>query len=107
MITPAISVLSAVEGLSVVTPTLAPDVVPITIGILLLLFLFQSRGTARIGALFGPVTLVCSSASRSSGSARSWRNAGDAGHIGFRTPLPSSSPMAGDGFARCSARCSS
>lgn len=58
MITPAISVLSAIEGLEVVTPVLQPYVIPITIGILLGLFAFQSRGTAGVGAIFGPVTLV-------------------------------------------------
>jgi len=58
MITPAISVLSAMEGLKVVTPALAPLVIPLTIVILVLLFLFQSRGTARVGTLFGPIILV-------------------------------------------------
>ncbi len=58
MITPAISVLSAVEGLSVATPVFDPYVVPITVVILILLFAFQYKGTARIGLIFGPVTLV-------------------------------------------------
>jgi KUP system potassium uptake protein len=58
MITPAISVLSAVEGLGVATPFFDPYVVPITIGILVGLFLFQRRGTASVGAVFGPVMLV-------------------------------------------------
>lgn len=58
MIQPAISVLSAVEGLQVATPALSSYVVPITIAILVLLFSFQHRGTAGIGAVFGPVTLV-------------------------------------------------
>src|SRR2546428_4045673 len=56
-LTPAISVLSAVEGLELATPALAPWVIPVTLGILVGLFLLQSRGTARIGALFGPVML--------------------------------------------------
>ncbi len=56
-ITPAISVLSAIEGLETVTPVFTPFVVPITVGILLGLFLIQSRGTAAIGAVFGPVML--------------------------------------------------
>lgn len=56
MITPAISVLSAVEGLKVATPLFEPYVIPITIGILLGLFLFQSWGTAGLGKIFGPVT---------------------------------------------------
>jgi len=57
-LTPAISVLSAVEGLEVATPALASWVVPVTLAILIGLFLLQSRGTARIGAMFGPVMLV-------------------------------------------------
>jgi KUP system potassium uptake protein len=58
MITPAISVLSAVEGLSVATPYFNPYVVPITIVVLFGLFLIQRRGTAGIGALFGPVMIL-------------------------------------------------
>src|SRR2546427_744026 len=57
-LTPAISVLSAVEGLELATPALAPWVIPVTLGILVGLFLLQSRGTARIGAVFGPVMLL-------------------------------------------------
>ena len=58
IITPAISVLGAMEGLSVARPVLQPYVVPITIAIVVILFLFQSRGTARVGKVFGPVTLL-------------------------------------------------
>lgn len=58
MITPAISVLSAVEGLQVATPFFEPFIIPITIVILVILFLFQSRGTETVGKLFGPVTLI-------------------------------------------------
>jgi KUP system potassium uptake protein len=58
MITPAISVLSAVEGVTVVEPGLAPLVIPVALGIIAALFIIQSHGTARMGALFGPVTLV-------------------------------------------------
>ena len=58
MITPAISVLSAVEGLEVATPVFRPYVIPITIAILIGLFLVQKRGTAKIGAIFGPVMLL-------------------------------------------------
>ncbi|WP_164157599.1 potassium transporter Kup [Sandarakinorhabdus rubra] len=58
IITPAMSVLSAVEGLTVVEARMAPMVVPIAISILLGLFLFQSRGTQKVGAIFGPVVLV-------------------------------------------------
>ncbi len=58
IITPAISVLSAVEGVHVATPTLDRFVIPITVAILLILFMFQRRGTAKVGQLFGPVMLV-------------------------------------------------
>jgi len=58
IITPAISVLSAVEGLEVATQSASPYVLPITCLILFLLFLFQHRGTADIGRLFGPIMTV-------------------------------------------------
>ena len=58
MITPAISVMSAVEGLEVATPALGPYVIPITIAILVGLFSIQKRGTGKVGAVFGPITLV-------------------------------------------------
>jgi KUP system potassium uptake protein len=57
-ITPAISVLSALEGLNMATPALQPYVVPAAIAILLALFAIQSRGTATIGQMFGPVMLA-------------------------------------------------
>ncbi len=55
MITPAISVLSAMEGLEVAAPLLKPYVIPLTIAVLIGLFMVQSRGSERIGAYFGPV----------------------------------------------------
>lgn len=58
VITPAISVLSAVEGINIATPHLAPYVIPVTIFILNALFLMQRYGTGRIGVIFGPVLLV-------------------------------------------------
>src|ERR1039457_5750520 len=58
IITPARSVLSAIEGLKVATPAFDEFVVPITVGILSALFAAQSRGTAKVAALFGPITLV-------------------------------------------------
>jgi KUP system potassium uptake protein len=58
MITPAISVMSAVEGLHIATPLFDHYVVPIAVVILIGLFFFQSRGTARVGAVFGPVTMI-------------------------------------------------
>lgn len=58
IITPAISVLSAVEGLKLVTPAFEPYVLPLTIAIIVALFLVQSHGTAAVAAFFGPITLV-------------------------------------------------
>ena len=58
LITPAISVLSAIEGLKIVTPAFDPYVVPLTIVILVALFAAQSRGTARVAAFFGPITAI-------------------------------------------------
>lgn len=58
MITPAISVLSAVEGLTLVQSGLQPLVLPISVAILIGLFMVQARGTARVGSLFGPVILL-------------------------------------------------
>ena len=58
MITPAISVLSAVEGLEVAAPGLTPYVVPLTVIVLIALFLVQRIGTAKVGAMFGPVMMV-------------------------------------------------
>lgn len=58
VITPAISVLSAVEGLQVATPFFEPYILPITIVILIGLFLIQRTGTARVGKIFGPATLL-------------------------------------------------
>jgi KUP system potassium uptake protein len=58
IITPALSVLSAIEGLKVTTPAFDEFVVPITVVILVALFMVQSRGTAKVAAFFGPITLV-------------------------------------------------
>ncbi|MEI6802217.1 MAG: potassium transporter Kup [Burkholderiales bacterium] len=58
IITPAISVLSAVEGLEIVTPAAKPYVVPLSLIVLAMLFLFQKRGTGDIGKFFGPIMVV-------------------------------------------------
>ncbi len=58
VITPAISVLSAVEGLKLATPAFEPYVVPLSVAILVALFLVQARGTARVAQFFGPVMVV-------------------------------------------------
>ncbi len=58
ILTPAISVLSAVEGLSLITPKLTAYVLPISIAILIGLFIFQKKGTAQVGKLFGPIIVL-------------------------------------------------
>ena len=58
VLTPAISVLSAVEGLEIGTPLFKPYVVPISVGVLVALFLIQRRGTAVVGTLFGPICAI-------------------------------------------------
>lgn len=58
MLTPAISVISAVEGLSTLSPSFEPYILPIAVVILIFLFMLQSRGTGNIGSLFGPVILI-------------------------------------------------
>lgn len=58
MLTPAISVLSAVEGINVISPVFSQWVLPLSFIILLALFMFQSKGTAKIGFLFGPIIIV-------------------------------------------------
>jgi KUP system potassium uptake protein len=58
LITPAISVLSAVEGLKLVTPVFEPYVIPVTVAILLALFAAQRHGTGKVAALFGPITAL-------------------------------------------------
>ena len=58
MITPAISVISAIEGLGIITTAFRPFIVPITVAILLMLFLIQKKGTAKIGIIFGPIIII-------------------------------------------------
>ena len=58
VITPAMSVLSAVEGLSLVAPHLSPFVVPLTVAIIVAIFLVQNRGTEQVSTLFGPIMVV-------------------------------------------------
>jgi KUP system potassium uptake protein len=74
MITPAISVLSAVEGLEVATPVFSPFVIPITLGVLTGLFFIQRHGTSRVGAFFGPVTVIWFLAIGATGVAELARN---------------------------------
>jgi len=58
VLTPAISVLSAMEGLEAITPNAKPYIVPLSLGVLVALFLVQRRGTADIGRFFGPITVA-------------------------------------------------
>ena len=58
IITPAISVLSAIEGLGVATDRFEPFVIPLTLAVLVVLFVIQKRGTAKIGAYFGPIIII-------------------------------------------------
>jgi KUP system potassium uptake protein len=58
IITPAMSVLSAVEGMTLVAPSFSPFVVPVTLAIIVALFLFQSKGTAAVSILFGPIMVL-------------------------------------------------
>jgi KUP system potassium uptake protein len=58
LITPALSVLSALEGLKIVTPNFDPYIVPLTVVVLIALFAAQSRGTASVAAFFGPIMLL-------------------------------------------------
>ena len=58
LITPAISVLSAVEGMELLNPDFVQYVIPVTIGVLFVLFAYQRRGTARVASLFGPIMVV-------------------------------------------------
>jgi KUP system potassium uptake protein len=76
VITPAISVLAAVEGLEVAAPGLAPWVVPIAAVLLLLLFALQKRGTAGVGKMFGPVMLVWFVTIALLGAVEVWRSPG-------------------------------
>jgi KUP system potassium uptake protein len=58
LITPAVSVLSAVEGVELLNPDFSKYVIPVTIAVLFVLFLYQKRGTARVASLFGPIMVV-------------------------------------------------
>jgi KUP system potassium uptake protein len=58
MITPALSVLSAIEGLKIATPAFDPYIVSLTMAVLIVLFAVQSRGTARVAAFFGPIMVI-------------------------------------------------
>ncbi len=73
VITPAISVLSAIEGLEVATPALAPYVVPLTVAVLIALYSLQAKGTAGIGRWFGPVMVVWFASLAAMGAVNIWQ----------------------------------
>ena len=85
VITPALSVLSAVEGLKIVTPAFDPYVVPLTVVILVVLFAVQSRGTAQVATFFGPITLVWFFAIALAGI---WHIAADPSVLAAVSPVP-------------------
>jgi KUP system potassium uptake protein len=74
VITPAISVLSAIEGLEVATPILKPYVIPLTVAVLVALYMLQQQGTAGIGKWFGPIMLIWFAALAAMGSINIARN---------------------------------
>jgi KUP system potassium uptake protein len=74
MITPAISVLSAVEGLGIATPVFAGYVIPVTVAVLAALFFIQSHGTTKVGSFFGPVTVIWFLAIGAIGAAQLYKN---------------------------------
>jgi KUP system potassium uptake protein len=84
LITPALSVLSAVEGLNVATPAFEPYVLPLAVFILVALFSVQSHGTAKVSALFGPITLVWFIVLAAAGAVQI---AGNPGVLGAINPL--------------------
>jgi KUP system potassium uptake protein len=95
MITPAISVLSAVEGLEVAAPLLKPYVIPITIVVLIVLFVVQSRGSERIGAYFGPIMALWFAVLAIAGVAQVLR---EPGILGALNPLHAIGFLAGHGW---------
>src|SRR3954453_16628240 len=95
VITPALSVLSAIEGLKIVTPTFEPYIVPLTVVILIALFAVQSRGTATVAALFGPITLVWFIALAAAGI---WHIAADVSVLAAINPIYGLRFLAGHGM---------
>ena len=94
VITPALSVLSAIEGLKIATPAFDAYVVPLTVAILIALFAVQSRGTARVAALFGPIMLIWFAAIAAAGL---WHIAGDPSVLAALDPRHGARFLAGHG----------
>jgi KUP system potassium uptake protein len=95
VITPALSVLSAIEGLKIVTPAFDPYVVPITVVILVALFAVQSRGTASVAAFFGPIMLIWFAVIAIGGV---WQIAADPGVLAAINPVHGLRFLAGHGI---------
>ena len=96
VLTPAISVLSAIEGLEVGTATFKPYIVPVATGILIGLFLIQRHGTGVVGLLFGP---VCALWFLSIGSVGAWNIARNPSILQALNPVHALRFMTGHGFA--------
>src|SRR5213076_2845616 len=94
VITPALSVLSAIEGLKIVTPAFEPYVVPLTVVILVALFAVQSRGTASVAAFFGPIMLIWFALIAIGGV---WQIAADPGVLAAINPVHGLRFLAGHG----------
>jgi KUP system potassium uptake protein len=95
MLTPALSVLSAVEGLKVAEPELEHYVVPLSVVILFALFAVQSRGTARVASFFGPITLVWFLALAAAGA---WHVSQNPGVLGAFNPVYGANFLLGHGY---------
>ncbi len=101
MITPAISVLSAVEGLGVAVPSLAGAVIPVTLGLLIALFAIQFKGASGVGSVFGPIVLLWFAAIAALGAAAI------AAHPRFSPPSIRSTVLPFSDARMCSRRSSS
>lgn len=96
IITPAMSVLSAVEGMTLVAPSFSPFVVPVTLAIIVALFLVQSKGTAAVSILFGPIMVVWFVVMAIMGI---WHIGDDVGILSALNPLHAAGFIVNNGFA--------
>ena len=96
IITPAMSVLSAVEGMTLVAPSFSPFVVPVTLVIIVVLFLFQSKGTAAVSILFGPIMVLWFVVMAVMGI---WHIGDDIGILTALNPLYAAGFIVNNGFA--------
>jgi KUP system potassium uptake protein len=96
IITPAMSVLSAVEGMTLVAPSFSPFVVPVTLAIIVVLFLFQSKGTAAVSILFGPIMVIWFVVMGIMGI---WHIGDDIGILTALNPLHAAGFIVNNGFA--------